>query len=1300
MADYRKIRASTWRSWLSGLPDEIYDKSDTSHIVRLMDALCGDNGVGYLRKRLLLKRLQTSLYETRYGDLDVVYSSVFGLRRLKSEEYGYSTDSLLLWSEIQEMNIKDAHYRQRIWDYMMSFQYGGTAKGLALAAQAATGIPCEVVDGCVYYRSCGVEWMPVPDGQDDSYRPAGEDGMQGFRSNEAINFDRTVDFDGVTIVVMTDGELTPEQQLNLSTVTSRLRPVDVHYTFMTRSELMGRLRFSDIDDEWIVPEVVEESSHWWNVVRTVTGRPDWGHGVRGNEWIEPNVAKEAPQQLLMNSQESSYDFTPMVRSSYASSVHVGRYNARQREVFESLGTRGAEIEHVASSALTQASSRMVSMGYYGDLMVMDGTYPIAYADQFTPFSAEEGRSHRFWSSDERDGDEWIVFTLRRAVPINHVSMNVFRKPARYFLEFSSSLDDDGEPIWRSARTLSGIPISFTSREFGCAGGGEMVSVDFDVITSVADAVRIRVERVDIERYVNAPDGSVMLDDAKLSVEISDVSIGLVVRSESDFEPMSYDDMFGNRVDTSLRVLGAENAVDGDDSTYWLSQPNVGESAVEYLVLKVADEPVRVNFVEFDAVYAGCQLNIYSTEDEEPVEWYPYPQTYTLRSGRIELPMRKVRFLKLEFTSLSAIPYDIAVGNAPVSTRRFPWSVRDYNDSRFGVTDELSQTQQLLVGPSYGGPGDGSVRNRLGIEEGYIVDDGYRDPFFSEAVPLGYLTRNSDFRAYQDSVIGETYGDDMAVEQTPIVPKAGTTEGPNPYYSFREVGRHEYEVRDYVRTEGLAYVVGIKDVRLGFTGKVFSATPNDTFMLYMHDGRFIAENDGWEYADGERLKVSNSSRLNRFETVDMQSVYPFRTFEFAVNQKPAVEKFEYPSDMVKEWHGVNAEVEPVEFGTSGTVMKITPDSAGGGIDSELKLTRSMAIANVQVDVFPFDSGRWELSCHDLFGEEVFKQRYELDAGRWNTIGANFVPEPGGSWWDRDYPYRLMLDVKGPLSKGSSVFVPVVDFDALVQAKMIDAGLTKLRLVFFDGVSCEEIPVDITDNMELWFPVMQELPANVSANAEYDYGRGEFNGAYYIYFGGSAAADRPIRDFRKVFHPEPYRLLDGDADGDYQPDENGGGIEFTGERRLEADTLTLPDTGFISFEASLLTPLRRVPEGEVDTAEVRFFLDYEDDDKKVQLYSYEAQLVFVIRENDGFENSFVTKEENVISAQDEKSHVIVEWWPRGSADVWEANESNIDKQINCENKNRRRIEMYVDSATKLECIDNVYDEHWYMDTDKRY
>ena len=110
--------------------------------------------------------------------------------------------------------------------------------------------------------------------------------------------------------------------------------------------------------------------------------------------------------------------------------------------------------------------------------------------------------------------------------------------------------------------------------------------------------------------------------------------------------------------------------------------------------------------------------------------------------------------------------------------------------------------------------------------------------------------------------------------------------------------------------------------------------------------------------------------------------------------------------------------------------------------------------------------------------------------------------------------------------------------------------------------------------------------------------------------------------------------------------------------------------------------------------------EDGDKKMQVYMYERQLVFVIVDSDGFESSFVSLDEGLLSA-DVKSYVIIEWGAKGSAPVMEVDpEDPTSTAVNPANRNRRAMRMFIDSSTELECIPNVYDEKHYIDSDKVY
>ena len=110
MGGVNKLRPTNRAEYLSGLPEEVYSKKRSSHMVRLLDALCGGAGVEAARNHLMLKRLQTSLDETHYNDLDEFYGRVLGFRRLESESYAFDPRTRLVAKEQED----EARFEQKM----------------------------------------------------------------------------------------------------------------------------------------------------------------------------------------------------------------------------------------------------------------------------------------------------------------------------------------------------------------------------------------------------------------------------------------------------------------------------------------------------------------------------------------------------------------------------------------------------------------------------------------------------------------------------------------------------------------------------------------------------------------------------------------------------------------------------------------------------------------------------------------------------------------------------------------------------------------------------------------------------------------------------------------------------------------------------------------------------------------------------------------------------------------------------------------------------------------------------------
>lgn len=140
---------------LSNFPPNLYNLASTSVLTHFMTALLGDSGVGQLRKRQLVSRLQQAITSTRFYDLDSFYGSLFGAQRGPSGTLPVNPATGLPvdpysdlasgdgWDEIEAI---DAQYRERILALAKAITLGGTLPGIQALAEAITGVSCQVYE--------------------------------------------------------------------------------------------------------------------------------------------------------------------------------------------------------------------------------------------------------------------------------------------------------------------------------------------------------------------------------------------------------------------------------------------------------------------------------------------------------------------------------------------------------------------------------------------------------------------------------------------------------------------------------------------------------------------------------------------------------------------------------------------------------------------------------------------------------------------------------------------------------------------------------------------------------------------------------------------------------------------------------------------------------------------------------------------------------------------------------------------------------------------------------------------------
>ncbi|WP_428957961.1 DUF7297 family protein [Streptomyces sp. cg35] len=130
-------------------PEEVYDLRPTSHLMRLMQALLGDSGVGQLRKRLLLAQLQSlSASGARFFDLDRFYGSLFGATRTDAEQLPINPmeTSSATAAEWEGIEAADASFRDRMTALAQAIALGGTLPGLQAAAEAVTAAEVDIFE--------------------------------------------------------------------------------------------------------------------------------------------------------------------------------------------------------------------------------------------------------------------------------------------------------------------------------------------------------------------------------------------------------------------------------------------------------------------------------------------------------------------------------------------------------------------------------------------------------------------------------------------------------------------------------------------------------------------------------------------------------------------------------------------------------------------------------------------------------------------------------------------------------------------------------------------------------------------------------------------------------------------------------------------------------------------------------------------------------------------------------------------------------------------------------------------------
>lgn len=135
---------------LDRFPETVYNTNRDSHLYSFLQALCGETGVGSLKKVSYVQRLQIEGNAINFAVLDNLFGSSFQFPRLPEEIYPWNPDTdVLTVDEWDQVAAADESYRNRVSQFMQSTRLGNAPDGIAGAASAAANINCDALENYV-----------------------------------------------------------------------------------------------------------------------------------------------------------------------------------------------------------------------------------------------------------------------------------------------------------------------------------------------------------------------------------------------------------------------------------------------------------------------------------------------------------------------------------------------------------------------------------------------------------------------------------------------------------------------------------------------------------------------------------------------------------------------------------------------------------------------------------------------------------------------------------------------------------------------------------------------------------------------------------------------------------------------------------------------------------------------------------------------------------------------------------------------------------------------------------------------
>jgi hypothetical protein len=827
---------------LRHFPEEVYDLSAESNLVKFMKVILGDAGAGQLRKRLLMSRLRQTLQGSHFFDLDRFYGALFGLHRQPSELLTINPYTDLATSdEWAQQHAKDASYRSRIIQFGRALGYGSTPTGMELIAEAVLSVDCDI------------------------YEPG----------------ERVFTIRPKRVITLAEAH-------DLRRVVNRIKPADTRFEIddlgvAIHTPISIRGIYADSEYWEVVNQVAAPVSPFSpytndNPLPTEQPRPPFA-AYQGEAWSYIGDITGVTAYTIVG---ALMDAIPMQKirlydGTYLEYPARNAIELRRRLLAGRAASDGVLVAHpyAGISALSSLAP------LFADAIALERL--LAAIPSFLPSEGIPQRlSQRFWVTPDRPQTDTTQEVLEVRFPtdrvVNYITFEMAHYPHTVSVQFFDPLSARWEELF--TRTVSdSSPSRFARINLNQAHPQHWLPSHWIKVSQVFEPETTGRIRFVLTRGAGAaPTGYDDFVPRPYSLGLRGVDIGYRVNDASQVPPPSAPtptiDVLGSPVVPKGVTISASR-LNATTPLYWKSDAQPVNFAVVNLYLDARDGGGLAQVIDrffLNPTHAGPTFHIYySNADGDPasdpnffenISWTPISRDYTLQKGYVQLPPTKAKYFNFEFTNLVAEPHEAFVPLTRTLKLFYP-----------GVVEASKQAQGAAV--------DAYPPGRYPT-----IGLGLTSQTYSDAINVlqSIAQASNQFGATETIYAKDPNSADQVKSLSWVfgfTPWHMSAQTPH----FTRTGRHQYQIVEFRHATKVGFFVGLQEIK-AYRVDYTQDDDSDVYWDHFNDDLNLVPGYDWEFsANGLSTGTTPAPVV---ESQVFNSMSPIEAIQFATQQTEAVQ----------------------------------------------------------------------------------------------------------------------------------------------------------------------------------------------------------------------------------------------------------------------------------------------------------------------------------------------------------------------------------------------------------------------------